>query len=358
MVGAGVVGCAIAYELAVRGVQVHVIDGRGPGLGATRASAGMLTPYIEGHSAALLQLGVCGLEQYDRFISRVSSDAGAPIEYRRIGTLQIAHDDAEAGKLAEEDRALSAMGVAHSLLSGREARQLEPALDARVTAGLRIPAHGYVGVQSLLSALVEAATRRGAEFSVAHVHAIDGAAPVRVETTGGALSADAVVVAAGSWSGGIVLAGRQAPVRPVRGQLLHLRLSEPPVSHVVWGAAAYLVPWQDGSVLVGATVEDVGFDERVTVSGVRRLLDDGERLVPALGNAAFHEARAGLRPATADELPIIGASSSMRGVYFATGHYRSGVLLAPLTAALVADQLVDGRERRELALVRPDRFGL
>lgn len=359
VVGAGVIGCAIAYELAARGVEVHVVDGRGPGLGATRASAGILSPYIEGHSAGLLRLGVCSLDRYDRFISRVSADAGAPIEYRRTGTLQVARDDAEAAQLVQHDRALAGMGAPHSLLDGEEARRLEPGLDIAIRAALLIPSHGYVGAQHLLSALVRAAGRRGAVFSVEHVRAVRGSAPVRVETGDRELGADAVVIAAGSWSGGISLASeRPAPVRPVRGQLLHLRVAEPPLSRVVWGAATYLVPWQDGSVLVGATVEEVGFDERVTVSGVRWLLDEGERILPALGHAAFQEARAGLRPATADELPIIGASSTMRGVYFATGHYRNGVLLAPLTATLMAELLVDGREGTELALVRPDRFGL
>ena len=130
------------------------------------------------------------------------------------------------------------------------------------------------------------------------------------------------------------------------------------MSHVIWGANAYLVPWQDGSVLVGATVEDVGFDERVTAAGVRQLRESGEQLVPSLRSAVFEGARAGLRPCTSDELPIIGPSSTMRGVYYATGHYRNGVLLAPLTAAMMADFLVDAREQQEAHLVRPDRFGL
>jgi len=137
-----------------------------------------------------------------------------------------------------------------------------------------------------------------------------------------------------------------------------LREARPAISHVVWGADCYLVPWKDGSVLVGATVEDVGFDERVTVDGVRQLLERSARLVPALAEATFVDARAGLRPATADQLPIVGASTTMRGVFYATGHYRNGVLLAPLTASLVADLVLEGRERPELTLVRPDRFGL
>jgi glycine oxidase len=181
---------------------------------------------------------------------------------------------------------------------------------------------------------------------------------VRVETADERLSAEAVVLAAGSWSGGIAIQGPAPSVRPVRGQLVQLRLPQPAFAHVVWGPDCYLVPWQDGNVLVGATSEEVGFDERVTADGLRQLLEGGVQLVPALGAATLVDARAGLRPATTDELPIIGPSTTMRGVFYATGHYRNGVLLAPLTASLVADLVLGGRARPELALVRPDRFGL
>jgi glycine oxidase len=180
-----------------------------------------------------------------------------------------------------------------------------------------------------------------------------------VRTAGGVIESDVVIVAAGSWSSS--LDGASAvpdAVKPIRGQLLQLRFAEPTLSTVVWGTACYLVPWQDGNVLVGATVEDVGFDEAVTAGGIRQLLDSGERLVPALRSAAFTEARAGLRPASSDELPIIGPSATARGVFYATGHYRNGVLLAPLTAALIADLLINGHRRSELEPVRPDRFGL
>ncbi len=139
---------------------------------------------------------------------------------------------------------------------------------------------------------------------------------------------------------------------------MHLRFPEPPVSHVIWGTRGYLVPWLDGSLLVGATSEDVGFDERSTASGVQGLLQSAGDLVPATRTARFEEVRVGLRPLTDDELPVIGASSTMPGVYYATGHYRNGVLLAPVTALIVADLLLDGRERPEYAAVRPDRFGL
>jgi len=360
VVGAGVVGCAIAYELAARGAQVRVVDSRGSGRGATRASAGILAPYIEGHSAALLRLGVCSLDQYDGFLARVTRDAGRSVEYRRTGTLQVALDDAEAEGLLNRSRALEDAGVAHTFFESDAVRRLEPHLTDAVRTGLLIQQHGYVAAAALVSALVDAASSRGATFSTAQVQVIDDdRGALRVVTSEGAVAAESVVIAAGSWSGTVsVPPAPPAPVKPVRGQLLHLRLPQTALSSVVWGTGCYLVPWQDGSMLVGATVEDAGFDENVTVDGIRRLIESGERLVPALRSAAFVDARAGLRPAAVDELPIIGASSSRRGVYYATAHYRNGVLLAPLTAMLMADLVIDGRERPELELVRPDRFGL
>jgi glycine oxidase len=365
IVGAGIVGAAIAYELGARGAQVCLVDVRGSGQGATQASAGILAPYIEGHSAESLQLGLRSLDQYDSFIARVAADARRPVEYRRLGTLQVARADGEARQLKEAARALRASGVSHAYLDGDAARALEPALSDDVRGALRVPEQGYVGVNSLMSALEAAVRRHGTTLSIARVTGIVGRdGVVRVETgedpgAADALAADAVIVAAGSWSGKISMSRAVSPpVRPVRGQLLRLRLPGPPLTHVIWGTSVYLVPWEDGSVLVGATVEDVGFDEQVTVAGIRQLLSSAEVLVPTIGSAIFDCARVGLRPGTADELPIIGPSSTMSGVYFATGHYRSGVLLAPLTASMMADLVLDGRECAELALARPDRSGL
>ena len=360
VVGAGVVGCAIAYELAARGTRVWLIDPRGTGQGASRASAGMLAPRIEGHSEALLQLGLGSLDLYDSFITRVASDAQRRIEYRRSGTLQVARTDDEARRLVNEVRALADAGVAHTYLDGPDVRRIEPSLAEDICAGLLIPDHGYVGVATLVSALAEAAGKAGAVLSAAQVRGVSSApGSVRVETSDDTVTSDVVVLAAGSWSGGIPMGSAPpAPVRPVRGQLLQLRFERPPLSRVVWGAAGYLVPWEDGRLLVGATVEDVGFDEGVTIDGIQQLLDCAQTLLPTARSAKCDGARAGLRPATPDELPIIGASSTMPGVYYATGHYRNGVLLAPLTAVMIANLILDGRERAELALVRPDRFGL
>ena len=359
IVGAGIIGHAVAYELAARGVDVRIIDPRGSGQGATRASAGILAPHIEAHSPEFLRLALDSLERYDSFVTRVSADAERAIEYRRAGTLQVACSDAEARTLADAAQALARRRASHMLVDGDGARQLEPALGESVRAGLLVPDNGYVGVSTLIAALEEASSRRGARLHKMRVDRIETGDVVRVQSGPDILESDALVVAAGSWSGGIPMPpAAPAPVRPVKGQLLQLRFDSPPFTRIVWGSAVYLVPWVDGNLLAGATVEEAGFDERVTVAGVTQLLEAATRLLPAVRSAGFVEARAGLRPATSDQLPIVGSSSKMRGVYYATGHYRNGVLLAPLTAVLVADLVLDGRQGDGLALMRPDRFGL
>jgi glycine oxidase len=347
VVGAGIVGLSIAHELASRGASVRIEDPRGVGQGATWASAGILAPHIEGHSGALLTLAVQSLQEYDGFIERVTIDADQPTEYQRSGTLQVALNADESQRLSAAAARLSQAQVRHELIDAGAARRLEPALGDIVSA-LHVPEHGYVNVRSLVSALVEALSQRGVTIGDGQVEDLEAEAA----------RADAVIVAAGTWSQDLRGTGKSVPVRPIRGQLLHLRLPRPPASRVIWGERCYLVPWEDGSVLVGATSEDVGFDERATTAGVRMLLDCGMELLPELTAAFFDDVRVGLRPATPDELPIIGPSSTMRGVFYATGHYRSGILLAPWTALAIADLVREGRERPELVLVHPARFGL
>jgi glycine oxidase len=345
VVGAGVVGCAVAYELASRGAHVELVDVRGPGRGATAASAGILAPLVEGHSPALLRLGMCSVAMWDDFVSRIQRDSAQTVEYERSGTLHVALNDDQAADLSQLARMLTSAEVPHTLLDGRGVTRLEPGLATRATMALLVPAHGYVGPAPLVDALVRAATARGVTRVQKRVSSLD-----RIQS-------DAIVVAAGSWSAGIVTTP-QPFVKPIRGQLLSLSMDRRPAARVVWGTDCYIVPWKDGTVLVGATVEDVGFDERTTAAGLRGLLNAAVDLMPALEHAQFQEARAGLRPKTADELPAIGRSSTMPHVFYATGHYRNGVLLAPLTASLIADLVLDGRERPELADVRPDRLGL
>jgi glycine oxidase len=368
VVGSGIIGCSIAHELASRGARVHVVDPRSPGEGATRASAGTLAPYIEGHSTALRMLGVRSLRLFDGFMERVIARSGQAVEYVRAGTLQVARSDAEESELVDVAASLAEAGVSHQLLDTGSVRDLEPGLSA-VSRALLIPEHAHVAAQALTHALQGAARNLGAQWTTARVGGVRQAgAGAEAVTAGSTIAGDAVVIAAGSWSGEIKTPSREPdrhppstihqPVRPIRGQLVHLRLDHQPVSRVIWGAECYLVPWHDGSLLAGATVEDVGFDESATPDAVRLLAQAAAALVPAARGARIHDVRVGLRPRTPDGLPVIGRSSTMPSVFYATGHYRTGVLLAPLTAALIADLVLERSDDAALALVRPDRLGL
>lgn len=345
VVGAGVVGCAIAYELARRGARVQVVDRRDIGAGATQASAGVLAPYIEAHDGpALLELAARSLDLYDEFVANVVEDSGAAVQYVRSGTLEVALDEAGLAHLAEVERVCAGRGVEAELLDAAAAREAEPHLTPGVSGGLRIGPHGFVGARDLTAALRSAAVAHEVSFhtAVAVTRVAADGEGVRVETAGETFVCDTAVLAAGSWSGRIEVDGAdRLPVRPVRGQLLHLGWPAPALGRVVWAPGCYVVPWSDGSVLVGATVEEVGFDERATVAGIRSLIDATSKVMPAVREASFVTARVGLRPATPDRLPVIGRSAAIPGLVYASGHFRYGVLLAPLTAALVAD-IVDG----------------
>jgi glycine oxidase len=362
VIGAGIVGCAIAYELARRGASVEVVDERTVGMGATQASAGILAPYSEAHEESpLLDLAVRSLNLFDEFIERVSSESGITIPYRRTGTLAVVTDPADMLTLRATADALARRGIEAELLDGARARIEEPHLAADTAGGLLIGAHGFVAVNDLTRAVVAAARRHGAQLveqsHVRRISRVDG--DIIVETDRGSLGADAVVLAAGSWSGAIAIEGVAVgvPVRPVRGQLMYLTWNGPPLRRVVWSPRCYIVPWDDGTVLVGATTEEAGFDERVTVAGVRDLLEAACEITPHAWSASFAGARAGLRPATADSLPVIGPSQVVPRLMYATGHYRNGVLLSPLTAQLVADAMLDDRADPALAAVSPARFG-
>jgi glycine oxidase len=363
VIGAGIVGCAVAHELARRGASVEIVDERPVGMGATQASAGVLAPFIEAHEgSALLELSVRSLDLYDDFIARVSAESGCAVAYRRTGTLDVATSESEMEALQETAAVLARRDVPALLLDAAGVRAEEPQIAEGAIGGLLVEAHGYVAASDLTRALVAAARRHGAQLiEQSRVRRILGSpGDMIVETDRGSLSANAVVLAAGSWSGEISIEGvvTPVPVRPVRGQLLSLAWTGMPLRRATWSRRCYLVPWDDGTLLVGATVEEAGFDERATVAGVRDLLDAACEIAPRTWSAGFRAARVGLRPGTPDNLPVIGASSVLPNLMYATGHYRNGVLLAPLTARLVADAMLENRIDPLLATVSPSRFGV
>lgn len=334
VVGGGIIGCAIAFELACRGGDVTLFEAGEIGGGATHASAGILAPHTEAHAGGpLFDLTVRGLAAYDAFVARVRGCAATGFEYRRCGTIEVAEDPERARAL----RARAGQGLAW--LDAEVLRRLVPAVMPEALGGLHCPQHAYVGVRGFVTALADAAHRCGATLrthSPADRITLTDAGPIlRVREQDHLF--DRVILSAGAWTPDLdphgVLRGR---IIPVRGQLLRLMAKDVRIGQVLWSRACYLVPWDDGTVLVGATSEDAGFEVRATAEGVRDLLVAATALVPALASATFSEVLVGLRPGAPDGMPILGPSRDPRVIY-AAGHYRNGVLLAPLTAKVIAD---------------------
>jgi glycine oxidase len=363
VIGAGIVGAAIAYELSASGVRVQVIDARRLGQGATRASAGVLAPYIEGHEATpLRELGRRSLDLYDAFIDRVRADTGHQIFYQRNGTVEVALTPEDADRLSAASAAFWKQGIEARWIPPLAFEDHEPLISSAALGALLVSEQGFVGASALTSALIAGAERHGArvkeETGAIRIHRMP-AGRVGVQTDEASWDADHVVLAAGSWSSNIEVEGASpAPVRPIRGQLVQLQTNPGAIRHVIWNSAGYLVPWPDGTVLVGATVEDVGFDEGTTDEAIRGLREIAVLLVPSLADAPMTEARAGLRPRGLDDLPLIGPSATLPGLIYATGHYRNGVLLAPLTAELVKQIVLDRAVDSSLQTLSPARAGL
>lgn len=362
VVGAGIVGCTVAYELAKSGASVHVVETRAPGQGATRASAGILAPFIEGHGSTLLRdLGKRSLDLYDAFIARLSQDSNHHLVYRRNGTFELAFSTADAGRLGELAALLADRGVRWSWIEPQQFKDYEPHAAPNALGALLIPAHGYVGVTSLTLAAAAAAETFGARFTMEtgaiRIFPAYGGR-VGVQTPTETLDADRVVLAAGSWSSQISIEGvADIPVKPIRGQLIQLQTAAGAIERVMWGPDGYLVPWPDGSVLVGSTVEDVGFDESHTTEAVEHLRNAAATLVPGLADAPMTSVRTGLRPKGPDDVPILGRSKVVSGLIYATAHYRNGVLFAPLTVELVRDLVFDRAADPALRDLDPSRVG-
>jgi len=361
VIGAGIVGCTVAHELTKSGARVQVLETRTPGQGATRASAGILAPYIEGHEDTFRDLGARSLESYDGFIERLRADSGHDLVYQRNGTLELAFSDADVARLTALSAALWKQGVEARWIAPAAFADLEPLASPRAQGALLIPIHGFVGATSLTLAAAAAAEKLGARFKNAigaiRIYSMPGNR-VGVQTAESTWDADRVVLAAGSWSSKVTVEGADpVPVKPIRGQLLQLQAAPGAIRRVLWGPDGYLVPWPDGSVLVGSTVEDVGFDERHTEEAVAKLRAAAAALVPDLAAAPMTDVRTGLRPRGPDDLAMIGVSKVVPGLIYATAHYRNGVMFAPLTVQLVRDLVFDRGADPALRDLDPSRHG-
>lgn len=370
VVGGGIIGCAVAWRAAQRGLAVTVVD-PAPGSGASDVAAGMLAPVTEAHwgEEDLLRLNVASARQWPAFAAELQEASAQPIGFGTNGTLLVAYDADDRAALDEVHAFQRRLGLEVERLTGREARRLEPLLVPSTRSALFAPGDQRVDPRAATAALMAAAQRAAVAFQPARAEELrldaagERAAGVRFND-GTELDAGAVVLAAGWATGQLsgVPDGVLPSIRPVKGQILTLRQhpDEPVVGRsvrgLVRGSPVYLVPRHDGRVIVGATVEELGCDTSVTAGGVYELLRDAALLVPAVTELALVETRAGLRPATPDNAPAIGATD-LDGLLVATGHYRNGVLLTPVTADAVAAVLAGEQPSVDLAPFAPGRFG-
>jgi glycine oxidase len=341
-----------------------VIDREIPGAGASRVAAGMLAPVGEASwgEEGLLQLNLESARAYPEFAAELGDASGRPVGYRRSGALHVALDVDEAEELRRHHELQRSHGLAAEWLRPAECRELEPGLAPGIAGGVHAADDAEVDPRMVVGALVAAIERAGGEIVAgadATAAVIEGERLRGVRAEGQELYADQVVLATGSWSGSASWLPDDArpPVRPVKGEVVNLRgRADPPVSErIVATPRVYVVPRADGRVVVGATVEERGFDLTVTAGGVHELLREAYRALPEIAELEFSEALAGLRPGTPDNAPVIG-HGALDGLVVATGHYRNGILLAPITADAVAAILAGEDPPAVVAPMGAERF--
>ena len=364
IIGGGIIGASIAFELAAEKLRVGVFDRQEPGCEASWAAAGMLSPAPDSpRDLPLVPFAKESLRLYPNFVQAIEEISGKPCAFAREGAIELFYStDAEAQCRARL-RSLNELGIAAELISADAARRTESAISASARAALWLSEEGSVEPRLLMEALLTAARHRGidirANCGVTQI-VREGDRCTGVIAGGEKISAAHVILAAGCFSGQIARAeslGQLGLTRPVRGQMIALRPANGAAGlrRVVRSERGYLVPRRDGRIVAGSTTEEAGFEKHVTAAGLRKIIDGAVELCPELAGAQIVETWAGLRPGTPDDLPILGPAD-LSGLWMATGHYRNGILLAPATAKLVREWIVRGRTTFEVDAFSPLRF--
>jgi glycine oxidase len=365
VVGGGAIGLAVGWRAAQRGLRVIVLERREPGGGTSHVAAGMIAPVAEAHpiEQPLLRLNLASARMYQAFIEELTEASGRDTGYRQTGTLLAARDRDEAEALERELAMRKTLELGVKRLRASEARRLEPGLAPTLRLALEIPDDHAVDPRKLTDALVVAVAHAGGTVRkhaevAALLRAGEHVTGLRLHD-GTTVDADQVVIAAGVWSDqlGGVPAEARVPIRPVKGQIMRLRDPAGPglLTRVVRMQRCYLVPRGDGRYVLGGTMEERGFDTSVTAGSTFELLRDAIELVPGVGELVLDELSAGLRPGTADNAPAIGPST-IPGLHYATGHYRHGILLTPVTAEIAASALVGAAPSELARQFSPRRF--
>jgi glycine oxidase len=363
-VGGGVIGLACAWRAAARGARVCVLEAERPAAGATGVAAGMLAPAGEASwgEDALLTLNLESLRRWPGFADELERTSEVEVGFAQQGALHVALDRDEAESLRRRHDLHRQLGIEAEWLTGGACRKLEPGLATAVRGGTHVPGEASVDPRRVAAALLGALDRDGPSVHAGArvISARQGDGSWQLGTADGrSFSGRAVVLAAGCWSGQLDWVPREAtpPVRPVKGEIVTLRgsVERPACDRIVAGDRVYMVPRADGRLIVGATVEEKGFDTTVTAGGIHELLREAYRLIPEVAELELAETTAGLRPGTPDNAPLIGLSAS-DGLLIATGHFRNGVLQAPLTADCIAALLSGEEPPVDLTPFSPQRF--
>ncbi len=350
IIGGGICGLSIGWYLAREGIATTVLDKGEAGRCASWAAAGMLAPQLEAEPSEewLLPLLLESRKMWEAFARELEGASGIDVSYRTEGTLAVALDGDDASKLKFLYDFQRGMSLQVDWISGNEARKMEPHISRNVVAAISSPLDHQVDNRKVVLAVREAFIRAGGVLREhTEVKAIEIADDrVRgVKINDNILEAENVVLAAGAWSANIagLPENVRPPVRPVKGQMLAVKMDpdNPILSHVVWGPDAYLVPRRDGRLLIGATVEDVGFDTSLTAGGIFHLLRGAWETLPGIYDLPIVEIWAGLRPVSRDDAPILGPTN-VEGLIMATGHHRNGILLAPITAYAISQNIMKG----------------
>jgi glycine oxidase len=357
--GGGVIGGAIALELARAGLRVAVFDRQQPGQEASWASAGILSPAPENPGVvSMVPLGKSSMSLYPEFVAQVEEISGTSVGFRPKGTLEALFSHDTKAELSTIIALHHGLGLKAEPLRAEDARELEPSLSEELEAAVLRPEEASVDNRAMTAAILGAAKRSGAEiFPGNGAKAIwrEGQRCAGLVLQNEKVEANWTIIAAGCFSATIDGTAPYAPVRPAKGQMASLRAGEVKIERVLWSEKIYLVPRNDGRILAGATVEHAGFDKRVTAGGMEKILSAAIDLAPSLANARIEESWAGLRPDSPDHLPILGPTD-LDGLLMATGHFRSGILLTPITARLIREWIMEQRVSVDWDRFSPLRF--
>jgi glycine oxidase len=366
IIGGGVIGLAIARALALRGIAEVLLLERGRlGAESSSAAAGMLAPQAEANRPhEFFHLTCRSRDMYPEFASALLEETGIDIQLDRTGTLYLAFTEHDVDELEQRYEWQTKAGLAVENLSVDTARKLEPAIRDELRGALRFPLDTQVENRRLLSALAVSNERLGVQMETGTdvvALKVERSRITGVETSFGFVATDRVVIAGGAWSSLLGAADIALPnlrIKPVRGQMLCFEANPQLARHVIYTPRGYIVPRRDGRLLAGSTTEYAGFEKCVTAAGVQAILSAALEISPRIASLPLTDSWAGLRPRAADTLPVLGPCAEIGGVFYATGHYRNGILLAPVTGEVIAAAIVDGIFPPALQIFSPDRFGL